>query len=228
MAADLLASAEIPVREVLELGSGGGHSAHYLAQRFAMTLVDLSPAMLAVSHTLNPGCAHQEGDMRSVRLGRTFDAVFVHDAIDDMTSLDDLCAAVATAVAHLMPSGVAVLMPDDLADTFAPSTEHGGADAADGRGARYLEWTWDPNPFDTWIQTEYLFVLRNADGGCANPSRDPPHRPLSPRDVVGRAHRRRALSAHRHRNDRQRPPGPRNLRGPSPVRLTAPRRGQRQ
>jgi hypothetical protein len=29
---------------------------------------------------------------------------------------------------------------------------------------RYLDWTWDPDPADTWIQTEYAFLLRNADG----------------------------------------------------------------
>jgi hypothetical protein len=29
---------------------------------------------------------------------------------------------------------------------------------------RYLEWTWDPDPSDTWTQTEYVFLLREADG----------------------------------------------------------------
>ncbi len=163
-AGDLLDSAAIPVREVLELGSGGGHNAHYLAQRFAMTLVDLSPAMLAVSQTLNPRCIHHVGDMRTLRLGRVFDAVFIHDAIDYLTALDDLHATMATVVAHLRPGGVAVLMPDDLAETFVETTEHGGSDAPDGRGARFLEWTWDPDPSDSWIRTEYLFVLRDSDG----------------------------------------------------------------
>ena len=81
-AATLLSSASIPVAEVLELGSGGGHNASYLKARFAMTLVDLSEEMLDVSRRLNPDCEHLAGDMRSVRLGRSFDAVFVHDAID--------------------------------------------------------------------------------------------------------------------------------------------------
>jgi len=81
-AATLLDSASIPVREVLELGSGGGHNAVHLKARFAMTLVDLSATMLEVSQRLNPECTHHRGDMRSIRLGRRFDAVFVHDAID--------------------------------------------------------------------------------------------------------------------------------------------------
>jgi hypothetical protein len=38
--------------------------------------------MLEVSRRLNPDCEHPPGDIRSVRLGRTFDVVFVHDAIE--------------------------------------------------------------------------------------------------------------------------------------------------
>ncbi len=71
-------------RTVLELGSGGGNNALYLKSQFEMTLVDLSPQMIAVSRALNPECEHREGDMRSVNLGRTFDAVFIHDAISYM------------------------------------------------------------------------------------------------------------------------------------------------
>lgn len=81
-AATVLRSAAIPVREVLELGSGGGHNAAHLKASFAMTLVDLSDEMLDVSRRLNPECDHHRGDMRTVRLGCGFDAVFVHDAVD--------------------------------------------------------------------------------------------------------------------------------------------------
>src|SRR5690606_24963175 len=56
---------------VLELGSGGGNNAvHLIAAGFDMTLVDLSPEMLAVSRRLNPHAEHVQGDMRTVRLGR--------------------------------------------------------------------------------------------------------------------------------------------------------------
>src|SRR6266704_3624119 len=85
-AARVLNQAGLPVREVLELGSGGGHCASHLTPGFTMTLVDLSAGMLAVSRRLNPDCAHVEADMRTVRLGRDFDAVFVHDAVDYMTT----------------------------------------------------------------------------------------------------------------------------------------------
>ena len=159
----LLQSASRPVHEVLELGSGGGHNAVHL-KGFAMTLVDLSDDMLDVSRVLNPGCEHHQGDMRSIRLGRTFDAVFVHDAVDYMTTEADLRLAVATAFVHCRPGGVAVFMPDNLRETFVPSTDHGGTDAPDGRAARYLEWSWDPDPDDTTTRTDYAFLLRDTQG----------------------------------------------------------------
>jgi trans-aconitate methyltransferase len=163
-AAETFGLARGPVREVLELGSGGGHNASHLKQRFAMTLVDISPAMLGESRRLNPECEHLQGDMRTVRLGRTFDAVFVHDAVDYMVSESDLSQAVGTAFAHCRPGGIAVFVPDNLVETFLPGTGHGGTDAPDGRGARYLEWATDPDPDDTWTLTEYTFLLRDADG----------------------------------------------------------------
>ncbi len=152
------------MREVLELGSGGGHNAVHLKKDFALTLVDLSEEMLAVSRRLNPECAHHQGDMRTLRLGRDFDAVFVHDAVDYMTSEADLRAAIDTAFAHCRPGGLALFMPDHVAETFEPGSDHGGSDDADGRGVRYLEWTWDPDPTDDWTVTEYSFLLRDADG----------------------------------------------------------------
>src|SRR6516165_12103241 len=160
----LLRRAIRPVREVLELGSGGGHCASHLTPGFTMTLVDLSPGMLAVSRRLNPGCEHVQSDMRTVRLGREFDAVFVHDAVAYMTTEADLRQVTETAFAHCRPGGIALFVPDHTAETFEPVTDHGGSDGPDGRGARYLEWTTDPDPGDMWIQSEYAFLLRDRDG----------------------------------------------------------------
>jgi SAM-dependent methyltransferase len=163
-AAGILRSASIPVREVLELGSGGGHNAVHLKEWFAMTLVDLSRAMLDVSRQLNPECEHRQGDMRTLRLGRSFDAVFVHDAVDYMTSEGDLRQAIDTAFVHCRPGGIAVFVPDATTETFEGASGHGGNDAPDGRGVRFLEWRWDPSPRDSWAVTEYAFLLRDTDG----------------------------------------------------------------
>jgi len=129
-----------------------------------MTLVDLSEEMLDVSRRLNPECEHVRGDMRTIRLGRTFDAVLVHDAVDYMTTEDDLRQVIETAFLHCRPGGLAVFVPDHVADTFEPfSGGGGGGSDASGRQASFTEWTWDPDPADDWIQAEYEFVLRSAD-----------------------------------------------------------------
>ena len=149
---------------LLELGSGGGNNAFHLKAEFDATLLDLSPEMVAVSRQLNPECPHHVGDMRTVRLGSEFDAVFVHDAIEYMTTEDDLRQAVQTAYAHCKPGGVAVLVPDDIVENFSPTTDCGGHDGPDGRGVRYLSWTADPDPTDSTSTTEYAFLIRQPDG----------------------------------------------------------------
>lgn len=149
---------------LLELGSGGGHNAHYFKPRFSLTLTDLSPQMLAVSKALNPEATHLEGDMRTLRLGRTFDVVFAHDAIHAMTTEADLRSAMTTAFVHCAPGGVALFVPDEVRERFESETSCGGSDGPDGSGVRYLEWNFDPNPTDDVGVSHYAFVLREADG----------------------------------------------------------------
>ncbi len=152
-----------PPRTMLELGSGGGNNASHLKAHFQLVLVDRSPAMLEVSRQLNPECEHVEGDMRTVRLGRHFDCVFVHDAVSYMTSEADLRQAMETAFVHCRPGGAALFAPDHLRETFRPSTEHGGHDG-EHRALRYLMWTWDPDPTDSTYITDFAYLLRESDG----------------------------------------------------------------
>jgi len=153
-------------RTVLELGSGGGNNALHLKDDFDMTLVDPAPGMLVVSRELNPECEHIEGDMRTVRLDRMFDAVFVHDAVCYMTSEADLAAAMETAFLHCAPGGAALFCPDHVRETFRAGTDHGGHDGAAG-AFRYLEWTWDPDAADTEYIVDYAFMMRRPDGSVA-------------------------------------------------------------
>ena len=161
-----LGLADGQVRTALDLGCGGGHVAAHLKDALSMTLVDLSAQMLAVSRQLNPECEHELGDMRTLRLGRRFDAVLVHDAVDYITTAADLDAVLGTAFAHCRPGGVAVFMPDHTAETFRPGTGGGGGTDPEGRQASFREWTSDPDPGDDWIESEYEFVLRDASGAA--------------------------------------------------------------
>src|SRR6202171_2822366 len=150
-------------RRVLELGSGGGNNASHLKARFTMTLVDMSSQMLAVGKALNPECEHLEGDIRTLRLGRSFDAVFVHDAICHMTAKADLRAVMETAFAHCRRGGLALFAPDFVRETFVENTDHGGNDTEKG-SVRFLQWTTDPDPTDTKYFVDFAILIRDREG----------------------------------------------------------------
>ena len=164
LAPTLLAAPDAAPATALELGAGGGSLAYHLKKHIAFTLSDMSPGMLANSQAINPECEHVVGDMRSLDLGRTFDAIFIHDAIMYATDEGSLRATLSTAARHCRPGGGIVVVPDHMRETFAPETSHGGEDGADGRALRYLQWSWDPDPEDTTYEVLYAFLLREADG----------------------------------------------------------------
>lgn len=126
---------------MVELGSGGGNNAsHYKNVVPDVVLTDISEQMLAISRTINPELPHTQGDMRTVRVGRQFDAVFVHDACSYLTTEDDIRQLAETAFLHCVPGGVAVFCPDNTAENLEFDTDTGGHDG-DGRALRYLEWS---------------------------------------------------------------------------------------
>jgi SAM-dependent methyltransferase len=152
-----------PCRTVLELGSGGGSNASHMKKHFRMTLVDISPGMLKVSRNLNPECEHIRGDMRSVRLNRLFDAVFIHDAVMYLTTRKDLVQAFRTARVHLRKNGCILVVPDFFKETFKPGCDHGGHDQGK-KGIRYLEWRFDPKPRDTTCACHFAYLIRHPAG----------------------------------------------------------------
>ena len=88
--------------------------------------------------------------MRTLRLGRAFDAVFVHDAVAYMTSEDDARRLHGDRLTRTRgPAASPLFVPDYTRETFALRTSHGGHDGDDGRSLRYLEWVTDPDPTDT-------------------------------------------------------------------------------
>lgn len=155
------AACSFPPGNLLELGSGGGNNASHMKLHFQLTLVDLSPAMIKVSQRLNPECEHFEGDMRTVRLGRIFDAVFVQDAIMYMRTEEDLLRVAETAFIHCKPGGVVLLAPDCTKETFNPSTQHGGHDGQ-GKSMRYIDWIWDPDENDSTYLSTMVYVMREG------------------------------------------------------------------
>jgi SAM-dependent methyltransferase len=151
---------------LLELGAGGGNNAFHMKAHFQMTLTDLSDAMLDNSRRINPECEHIAGDMRTLRLNRQFDAVFIHDAVCYMTTEADLRAAIRTAAEHCKPGGVVLIMPDCVKETFRTAVNHSGHDSSDdsGRSLRSQEWTFDPDPADSTYTVDFVYMLREGSG----------------------------------------------------------------
>ncbi len=184
-----------PPHTLLELGSGGGNNAFHMKRHFELTLVDKSPGMVDVSRRLNPECEHAVGDMRTVRLGRQFDCVFVHDAIVYMTTEADLRLAIETAALHCADGGAVLLAPDHVKETFRSGTDHGGHDGEE-RSLRYLEWSWDPDETDSTCLTDYAYVLRERDGSV-EVVHDRHVEGLFPRETWTADHQRRRTRAPR-------------------------------
>jgi SAM-dependent methyltransferase len=158
----LVDAGSTPIRTVLELGAGGGNNAFHLKAAFAMTLTDISQSMLDQSLRINPECEHISGDMRTLRIGRQFDAVFLHDALTYMTSREELIQCMKTALVHCKPGGVALFMPDYVRERFVTGVHHGGHNG-DGRSLRYFEWTFDPDPADTTYTVDFVLLLREGN-----------------------------------------------------------------
>ncbi|MEO6222121.1 MAG: class I SAM-dependent methyltransferase [Vicinamibacterales bacterium] len=148
---------------LLELGAGAGNNAVHFKEHARCTLTDLSDDMLGVSRARNPECEHVLGDMRTLRLARTFDAVLVHDAIAYMTTRDDLRAAAETAFLHTRPGGAALFAPDCVRETFQELCELEGGDDGE-RSLRCVMWTWDPDSDDETYRVDFAFLLRDSSG----------------------------------------------------------------
>ena len=149
--------------QILELGVGGGHNLSHLTSDFQATAVDISPQMLALSSKLNPGVQHHLGDMRSVLLGRTFDAVLIHDAICYMLTESDLRAAFATAKIHLRPGGVLLVAPDLVREVFKGTTLLKWVRKTGDVEVTVEEYLHDPDPADTQLESVFTYTI-NENG----------------------------------------------------------------
>lgn len=154
-----------PAATLLDIGCGGGKNIFNLKRQFAVTGLDLSPAMLDQARALNPECTFIQGDMRFVRLDRKFDAVLMDDAISHMNCLVDFASAFETAAAHLNPGGVLIATPDVTRETFRQNkttvTSAKRTVKRDGLEVVFIENTYDPDPADDQYETTILYLIRD-------------------------------------------------------------------
>lgn len=162
---DLLQRGPEPYRpRILEMGVGGGNNVSHMTDYMDIVAADISPQMIEISKQLNPSVEHVIGDMRTMRLGKKFDAVIVHDAISYMLTEQDLRQAFETARTHLEPGGVFITGPDWMKGvTPMPnlSCKLGSSGALS-----YAEYVHDPDPEDTEVEVVFTFFIpdKNEDG----------------------------------------------------------------
>jgi len=152
-----------PARTLLDIGCGGGKNVFNLKETFSVTGLDLSPTMLAQARELNPECTFVEGDMRTFRLDRTFDAILMDDAISYMACLEDFEAAFRSASAHLEPGGILIATPDVTTETFqqnrtiaTPATR-----TPEGLDVVFVENVYDADPADDYYETTVIYLIRD-------------------------------------------------------------------
>jgi len=97
----------VPGHEILELGSGTGKHGRLLAGHgYRVTGIERSAEMVAQAETTD-GFTCQQGDIREVTTGRTFDAVLsLFHVISYQVSNADVSAVFARAAEQLQPGGL--------------------------------------------------------------------------------------------------------------------------
>jgi SAM-dependent methyltransferase len=97
-------------RTLLDVACGTGGHLHHLRQWYDVVGVDIDPEMLGQARRHLPDVTLIEGDMRTFRLGRTFDAAMcLFSSIGYMRSTDELAAGIGAMAGHLVPGGILVV-----------------------------------------------------------------------------------------------------------------------
>jgi len=100
-----------PPASILDVGSGTGRDLASLARDGAdCTGIDILPAMIEFARAVRPQLRLEVGDMRSLRLGRTFDAILcMGSALMYALADRDVRATLQTFAAHAHPGTLLVL-----------------------------------------------------------------------------------------------------------------------
>ncbi len=154
--------ARIAVKTILHLGCGGGHLDFTLKEHLEVTGVDVSEVMLSLARQLNPEATYFLGDMRTVRLGETFDAVVIADSIDYMLSVADLRAAFATAFVHLKPGGVFCTYAEVTLERFQQNETGCSTHARGDVEIAFVENRYDPDPTDATYENTFVYLIRRG------------------------------------------------------------------
>ncbi|MHC4695960.1 MAG: class I SAM-dependent DNA methyltransferase [Planctomycetota bacterium] len=150
------------IRRVLDLGCGGGHFDYGLKRHFAIVGVDLSEAMLALAHELNPEVTYLRGDLRAPPTRELFDAVYLGDAVNYMLSEADLRRAFRAAYEHLAPGGGFFTFAERTRENLTSPETHVTHHADEHVHVTFIEDMYDPDAADSTYDVTLLFLIRRG------------------------------------------------------------------
>jgi SAM-dependent methyltransferase len=178
----LIRSHSAAAQSLLDLGCGTGrHAIHFVERGYNVVGVDRSADMIAkaeghrerLPRHLHERVAFDKGDIRTLCLGRRFDAVAaLFHVVSYQITNDDLLAVLATAKTHLQPNGVFVFDcwygPGVLSDPPATRTKH--VRRRSQRLTRIAEPVMRVN--NNVVEVNYRFVLENGASHFAEAFRE--------------------------------------------------------
>jgi SAM-dependent methyltransferase len=150
----------IITKTLLNLGCGGGHEDNTLKKYFDITGVDINKEILALAKNLNLEVIYHQGDMRSIRLGELFDAAIITDAINAMTTKEDLHRAFITAYEHLKPGGVFLTFAEIIVGKFKQNKTLCSTHSKGNLEIAFIQNYYDPNSIDTSYEATFVFLIR--------------------------------------------------------------------
>lgn len=150
---------DIP-RTLLHLGCGGGHDDFTLKKYFDITGIDLSENMLKLAGQLNPEVDYHLGDMRTMRLDRTFDSVIIGDSISYMLTKRDLLAVFETAFVHLNSGGILLTLAEETSESFKQNKTLCSTHVQGDVELTFIQNYYDPNRKDATYEVTLIFLIR--------------------------------------------------------------------
>lgn len=144
--ARMVAALGATVSSVLDLGCGTGRGteAFRVDHHWDPTGVEFQPKLVAYARATRPNLHVRLGDMRTIRLGRTFDLITcLGNSLAYLHTDAALGAAAETFAAHAHP-GTVLIINTLTAPPLAPGAMR-STSRVDGSGAEVIvEGTWDP------------------------------------------------------------------------------------
>jgi SAM-dependent methyltransferase len=150
-------------RTLLDIACGTGKHLEHLRHEFACEGVDLDDGLLEIAWTRVPDVELRQADMRTLDLGRTFDAVTcLFSAIGFVGSPEGLAAAAQAFARHLEPGGVLLVEPWIEPHAWIPNRPHVLAGESDGLALGRV--TLSGLRDERISTTEMHYVAATADG----------------------------------------------------------------